>query len=66
MINIINIIIIIIILVDSMSENSHFFCMTLDRKGHKFPRATCVMCSDCQLDLGTDFLVGNMVFVWDV
>ena len=22
--------------------------------------------SDCLLDLGTDFLVGNMVFVWDV
>ena len=21
--------------------------------------------SDCQLDLGTDFLIGNMVFVWD-
>ena len=21
--------------------------------------------SDCLLDLGTDFLVGNMVFVWD-
>ena len=22
--------------------------------------------SDCLLDLGTDFLAGNMVFVWDV
>ena len=22
--------------------------------------------SDCLLDLGTDFLIGNMVFVWDV
>ena len=21
--------------------------------------------SDCLLDLGTDFLVGNVVFVWD-
>ena len=24
------------------------------------------MWSNCLLDLGTDFLVGNMVFVWDV
>ena len=24
------------------------------------------MWSDCLLDLGTDFLVGNMLFVWDV
>ena len=23
------------------------------------------MCFDCELDLGTDLLVGNMVFAWD-
>ena len=31
-----------------------------------YDRQAIFMWSNCLLDLGTDFLVGNMVFVWDV
>ena len=31
-----------------------------------YDRQEIFMWSNCVLDLGTDFLVDNMVFVWDV